>query len=87
MAWRGSVLTWLALMALLVTTVYVAYLPLGAWNAAVSVGIGGIKAALIVLFFMELWRSEGLVRLAAAAGLFWLVVMFGLTFSDFLSRI
>jgi cytochrome c oxidase subunit 4 len=87
MAWRGPVLTWLALMALLVTTVYVAYLPLGSWNVAVSVGIGGFKAVLIVLFFMELWRAEGLLRLAAAAGLFWLVVMFALTFSDFLSRI
>lgn len=87
MAWRGPVLTWLALMALLVATVYLAFMPLGHWNVVVSVAIGGIKAALIVLFFMELWRAEGLLRLAAAAGVFWLVVMFTLTFSDFLSRI
>ncbi|MDF3812618.1 MULTISPECIES: hypothetical protein [Rhodopseudomonas] len=46
----------------------------------------GLKAALALLIFMSLWRSRAIMRLAAATGLFWLAILFALTFSDVLSR-
>ena len=36
---------------------------------------------------MGLRRSGPLMRLAAAAGLFWLVILFALTLSDVLTRL
>ncbi len=86
MAWRDLVGTWVALLVLLAVTLGAAYVPLGAGNVAVSVGIGGIKAVLIALLFMNLRTAPGLLRLAATAAMFWLIVMFSLTFSDFLTR-
>jgi len=86
MRWRDLAGTWVALVALLAITAGMAYLPLGSGNVAVSVGIGGVKAVLIALLFMNLRSAPGLLRLAAVTGLFWLTILFSLTFSDFLTR-
>lgn len=77
---------WLALLLLLAITIGAAYLPLGPGNGVVSMGIAACKAALILLFFMELKTSSALLRLASLAGVFWLVLMFSPTFGDYLSR-
>jgi len=45
-----------------------------------------VKVALVLVFFMQLQSSSALLRLASVAGLFWLVLMFGLTASDYLTR-
>jgi cytochrome c oxidase subunit 4 len=45
-----------------------------------------VKAGLVVLLFMELIQAQALVRLAAAAGLFFLMVLFGLTTIDVIMR-
>ncbi len=39
-----------------------------------------------LLFFMGLVRENTLLRLAAAGGFFWLIIMFVLTFSDYFTR-
>jgi cytochrome c oxidase subunit 4 len=77
---------WLALMALLATTFAAAFIPMGAFNSFANLLIAAFKASLVGLFFMHLYRSSAIMRLAAAAGLFWLLILFGLTFSDFLTR-
>jgi cytochrome c oxidase subunit 4 len=77
---------YVALLLLLTATVAVSFFKLGAWNAVLNLGIAGAKAALIAWFFMELRRATPMVRLAAVAGLFWLVLLFGLSFTDFLTR-
>jgi len=84
--WLTPGLVWLALLVLLGLTVGSAYIPLGALNSPLNLSIAAIKAALIAIFFMHLRQSSPLVRLAAAAGLFWLIFLFTLTFSDYLSR-
>jgi cytochrome c oxidase subunit 4 len=85
--WRRTLPVWAALLLLLGITLFVAYLPLGAFNTPIALAIAAIKAALVAFFFMELARSSGLIRLAAIAGLFWLVIMFALTLSDVLDRL
>ena len=84
--WRAPSLIWLALMLLLALTVGSAYIPLGIGNGLINYGVAVAKAALVVIFFMHLDRSRALVRLAATAGLFWLVFMFSLSLGDYLTR-
>lgn len=84
--WIMPAAIWLALLLLLAITIGAAYLPLGPGNGVVSMGIAACKAALILLFFMELKTSSALLRLASLAGVFWLVLMFSPTFGDYLSR-
>jgi cytochrome c oxidase subunit 4 len=76
-----------ALMALLGATVAVAEIDLGGpWNFAAATAIAATKAVLIVLFFMNIRYSGALARLVAAAGFFWLVILFALTFADYWTR-
>jgi cytochrome c oxidase subunit 4 len=77
---------WLALMALLATTFAAAFIPMGAFNSLANLLIAAIKATLVAFFFMHLKKSHAIMRLAAAAGLFWLLILFALAFSDFLTR-
>jgi caa(3)-type oxidase subunit IV len=42
--------------------------------------------ALLVTFLMDLKNARAIIRIVAAAGLFWAILMFALTFNDYLSR-
>jgi cytochrome c oxidase subunit 4 len=75
-----------ALIALTLVTVIASFLELGAWHTTVGVLIGVVKASLVGLFFMHLLHSSRAAWLAVLAGLFWLVILMGLTLSDYLSR-
>ena len=75
-----------ALMVLLAATVGVAYIHLGKWNVIAAMTIGVIKAVLIILYFMHVRYSSRLSWAWVGAGFFWLVIMFALTFSDYLTR-
>ncbi len=77
---------WLALLALLAATAGLAYIPLGTGNVFASVAIGALKAVVIALFFMQLLKSDGTVRLASLAGFVFLLVLFLLSFADYLTR-
>ncbi len=80
--WRKNGLVWLALLVLLALTFGAAHLPLGGFNVVVGLAIAGIKVTLVVVIFMGLGRSASLIRLAAAAGIFWLAILFTLTLTD-----
>ena len=44
--------------------------------------IAAIKVTFVVVIFMGLGHSSALVRVAAAAGVFWLAILFVLTLTD-----
>jgi len=67
-------------------TVQAAYFDLGAFNTVVAVGIAVIKATLVVLFFMHVKYSTRLTWAVVAGSLFWLGILFVLTFGDYLTR-
>jgi len=67
-------------------TVAVAFIDLGALNNVLMLGIAITKAALVVLFFMHVRWGTRLTWVVAASGFFWLLILFGLTMSDYLSR-
>ena len=77
---------WSALMLLLAATTASAFVPLGSFNIVVSLAIAIIKALIVLLVFMELRASKGLVRAFAAAGFFWLLIMIVLTGADYWHR-
>ena len=67
-------------------TVWAAFQDLGALNAPVALLIACVKAALVVGFFMHLKDSNRLTKITAAGALFWLMILFFLTLTDYLSR-
>ena len=70
------------------TTVYAATLDLAPYNAAVALGIATIKATLVALFFMHVWHaSEKLTKLVVISALFFLLLLLGLTMTDYATRL
>lgn len=84
--WKGPVAVWLALVLLFAVSTASAYVPLGAANTAINLGIAAAMVVLLVLFLMDLRRSSTLLHLLAVGGLFWTTFMFSLTFVDYASR-
>jgi cytochrome c oxidase subunit 4 len=76
----------LALMIGTIITVAVAFVDLGYFNNVVMLTIACAKALLVVLFFMHVRWSTRLTWVVVGSGFFWLMIMFVLTMSDYLSR-
>jgi cytochrome c oxidase subunit 4 len=83
---KGPLLVWAIMLVLLAISAGSAYLPLGPFNAALNLLIAAVMVFLLAVFLMNLRLSSTLVRIIAASGLFWLIFMFVLTFTDYLSR-
>jgi cytochrome c oxidase subunit 4 len=83
---QSATLTWLALLVLLALTAASSMLDLGWGNLALNLLIAAAKAALVMLIFMQLGRGAALLRLAAGVALFWLAILYTLTFADYFSR-
>ena len=75
-----------ALLVLTASTVAVAFIDLGPLNNVVALGIAGLKATLVILYFMHVRYATRLTALVVGSGLFWLVIMIGLTFTDYATR-
>jgi cytochrome c oxidase subunit 4 len=75
-----------ALMVGTAMTVLAAFLDLGILNFPVALAIAVTKATLVVLFFMHVKYSSQLTKLFVGMAFFFLIVMFGLTLTDYLSR-
>jgi len=75
-----------ALMVLTAVTVGAAFVDLGVLNVGVALGIAVVKAALVVLFFMHVKYSSRLVQLVVLASIFWLLILFLITLSDYVTR-
>lgn len=67
-------------------TVIVAFFDLGPLNNIVMLLIASVKALLVVLFFMHVRWSTRLTWVVAASGFAWLIILFGLTMTDYLTR-
>lgn len=76
----------LCLAVLMIATVAAAQIDLGYWNVPLALAIACTKAALIILFFMHVLYSPPLVKLFAAGGFFWLLLLFAFTFADVYHR-
>jgi cytochrome c oxidase subunit IV len=79
---RTYFIVYALLMAGLVATVGVAYVPLGRANLLVAFA----KAALVVLFFMHVLYSPKLTWIGIFAGLVWFAILLSLVAADYVSR-
>jgi cytochrome c oxidase subunit IV len=75
-----------ALLLLTGITVAVAFVNLGRFNFPVALSIAILKATLVVLFFMHAKYSSRLTKLVIGGAFFFLLTLFGLTMTDYLSR-
>jgi cytochrome c oxidase subunit 4 len=58
----------------------------GPLNVIIALTIACIKATLVVLYFMHVRYSSRLIWLIFISALFWMAILFALTFSDYLTR-
>lgn len=58
----------------------------GQLNVIIALTIAVTKATLVVLYFMHVRYSSRLVWIVFASALFWLAILFALTFSDYWTR-
>jgi cytochrome c oxidase subunit IV len=83
---KTYVMVFLGLLALTALTTGAAFIDLGPLNTVVALVIAFSKMLLVLLFFMGLKYSTGLMRTVVIAGFFWLALLMGLTLSDYHSR-
>lgn len=85
---KTYVSVFVALMAFTALTVFVAFIDFGhgLLNDLVAMTIAVIKALLVLVIFMHLKYSAKLLWLIAGSSVVWLVIMIGLTLTDYESR-
>jgi cytochrome c oxidase subunit 4 len=76
----------LTLMVMTAVTVFSAFVDLGYLNFPVAMLIAGFKASLVVWFFMHVKYQSHLTKLTVATGLFFLVILLGMTLVDYVSK-
>lgn len=84
---RVYLIIFAALLVLTVITVAASRVDLGVWHIPVALSIAVCKATLVGLFFMHLLDSDKLTWVVVVGSLLWLVILFVLTLSDYLSRV
>ena len=83
---RRIVIAWAALLALMLTSLASAYLPLGPWNLAVGVAIATTKSLIVFVVFMGLGRAGAMLRIVGVIGFFMLSLLFALGGLDYATR-
>ncbi|HET6892132.1 MAG TPA: cytochrome C oxidase subunit IV family protein [Pyrinomonadaceae bacterium] len=84
---RVYIVIFLALMAGTAITVFAGKQDFpGHLNVVIALTIAVIKATLVVLYFMHVRYSARLIWVILASALFWVGILFALTFSDYWSR-
>jgi len=80
------VIIFATLLVFTALTVGASYIEMGVFNPIVALGIGVVKATLVVLFFMGVKYSTKLTKLTVFAGLFTFMALIGMTLADYFSR-
>lgn len=84
---KGAYYTvFLSLIVLTVVTVVIARVDLGAMNTPIALAVAGLKASLVILIFMGVKWNTPLTKVVAASGFVWLIILFGITMGDYLTR-
>ncbi|MRX49914.1 oxidase [Paracoccus sp. S-4012] len=84
--WLKAGAVWIALGVVLAATVAGAYLAPGPLRLPLALGLGAVKAALVVVVFMELFDSRASTRIAPLVGALFVALLFALSFADEATR-
>jgi len=80
------ILVWLTLIAFTALTVTVAGISLGKYTLFIALLIAAIKSALVINIFMHIKLDEPIFKLFLGLSGFTLIVIFVLTFVDYIYR-
>lgn len=83
---RVYILVGAALFFLTGVTITVSRIPLGPWNVVVALGIAGIKAWLVMLFFMHLYYDRKIYLLVFSTAIVVLTLFIVITGADTMRR-
>lgn len=83
---RTYVFTFATLAVLTIVTYLIALQDFGFMNTPIALAVAFVKATAVVVYFMGLRYNTPLTKLVAIAGFFWLLILFGITISDYLTR-
>ena len=83
---RTYALVFLALVVGTILTYFAAINDFGALNTPIALGIAFAKASLVIIFFMGVRYNTPLTKVVVVSGFVWLLIMFGLTMGDYVSR-
>jgi cytochrome c oxidase subunit IV len=75
-----------ALMVLSAITVGAAFVDLGSLNPIVALAIAGLKATLVILYFMHVKYSSRLTKLTVVLSMFFVAILFAETLMDYATR-
>jgi cytochrome c oxidase subunit IV len=67
-------------------TIVFAFINLGNFNIVAALVIAGIKAGLVITFFMHVKYSSRLTKMWVAVGFIWMFLMISITMTDYLTR-
>lgn len=73
-------------MTLLAATFGIARFDLKGFNVAIALAISLMKMFLILAYFMDLRTSKRALWVVASVGFVWLIILFDLTLTDYLTR-
>jgi cytochrome c oxidase subunit 4 len=74
------------LLFLTTITILVTWIDAGAFAVAIAMGIACVKATLVLLYFMHIKFDNWLIRVLVGLVLLLLIVVFVITFFDYLFR-
>ncbi len=83
---KSYVAVYLALLVLVIATVFVATVPLGVLAFPIAIGIALTKMFLIMWIFMHVKDETGLVKVFAFIGIGWMGILFVFLLGDYLTR-
>ena len=75
-----------ALLVLTGLTYVVATFDFGLMNTPIALAVAILKASLVVIYFMGVRYNTPLTKTVVVSGIVWLIIMFGLTLNDYLTR-
>jgi cytochrome c oxidase subunit 4 len=79
-------MVFMALVVGTILTVVAARVDMGPLNNIVMLAIACTKATLVILFFMHVRWSSRLTWVVAMSGFFWLLILFFIGMSDYMTR-
>jgi cytochrome c oxidase subunit IV len=80
------VAAWLVLILLTGISVLSAFLGIGVYAPVIQYGIAATQAAIVFILFMRLKGPPSLKWIFAGSGFFWLMILYGLSMTDYASR-
>jgi len=82
----STLTTFAVLLVLAAVALGVGYSNLGPMKVVVSLAVTAVQASVLAVFFMDLRQADKLTWLCAGAAVFWVMILFTFTVTDYVTR-